>query len=397
MLSGKYWTISCMGMVLILVVACQGVSGGTPSITPSSTHSPIISPLPTVRMTMTPYCTSTTTPMSLLMTATPAAKVSPPGRILFTREYLGLRGDGPPNIYVMNADGSDQMLVARQGRHARWSPDGQWIAFECLRDGNWDVCIVGADGSGERQLTHDSMCESDIAWSPNGQIIAFVKANGVLDCIMLDSDSRDIYTVNMDGTVQTNLTDTSNCSEYFPSWSPDGRHILFVRRMLSEENPYIYVMETDGSNLMRITECRERCGWPGWSPDGQRISYATTLGEELSGLRIVDVSGTILIEIPHGERLSPNWQQVVAIDGVHLYTSQIDGSGIHQIVDLSKIVSLNWGWDLSWSPDGQWLAFTADFKIYVARSDGTQLLQLTRWESDTVYNKFCEPVWSPEQ
>jgi len=243
------------------------------------------------------------------------------------------------------------------------------------------------------------MCESDIAWSPDAQMIAFVKGSGDFDCRGVHVGSQDIYTVNVSRTAQTNLTGTSNYDEYFPSWSPDGRHILFVRRKLPEENSHVYIMDADGSNLTHIAECREGCSWPGWSLDGQRISYSTMLGEKLSGLCIVDTDGTILVEIPHGGNLSPDWQRIVTTDGAYLYISQLDGSETHQIADLSEIVSLSWVRDLSWSPDGQWLAFTADFQIYVARSDGTQLLQLTYSQEsncDTFY-KFYEPIWSPEQ
>ena len=82
------------------------------------------------------------------------------------------RRDGNAEIYVMNADGSGQRRLTRNtvgDRHPVWSPDGRRIAFES----NWQVNVMNADGSGQRRLTRNGGRNFAPAWSPDGQQIAF--------------------------------------------------------------------------------------------------------------------------------------------------------------------------------------------------------------------------------
>ena len=55
-----------------------------------------------------------------------------------------------------------------------WSPDGRKIAFVSDRDGNSEIYVMNADGSGQRRLTRNPAYDADPAWSPDGRTIAFV-------------------------------------------------------------------------------------------------------------------------------------------------------------------------------------------------------------------------------
>jgi dipeptidyl aminopeptidase/acylaminoacyl peptidase len=71
-----------------------------------------------------------------------------------------------------------------------WSPDGQMIAFESYRDGNWEVYVMNADGSGEINLTKNSAYDYEPSWSPDGKKIVFIS----------DRDGNfEIYVMNADG------------------------------------------------------------------------------------------------------------------------------------------------------------------------------------------------------
>jgi len=82
---------------------------------------------------------------------------------------------------------------------------------------------MNADGSGETRLTDDTLAFSHLAWSPDGQKIAFSRADGV--------STGDIYVVNADGSDQTKLTPTPEDFKVTvgtPLWSPDGQKIAFT-------------------------------------------------------------------------------------------------------------------------------------------------------------------------
>ena len=102
--------------------------------------------------------------------------------------------DGDSEIYVMNADGSGvSRLTDNPGRdwNPRWSPDGGRIAFTSDRDGDSEIYVMNADGSGVSRLTDNSADDHNPSWSPDGGRIAFNS----------DRDGGwEIYVMNADGS-----------------------------------------------------------------------------------------------------------------------------------------------------------------------------------------------------
>ena len=149
---------------------------------------------------------------------------SPDGRaIAFTQS-----GCGPRHyieIYVMNADGSEQRRLTRN-RGPRgipnagpdpvpspdqlaWSPDGTKIAFISERDGNWELFVMSADGSEQRRLTRNTVRDSNPVWSPDGRRIAF-------------ESNEQVSVMNADGSGQRRLTRTGGATSLLPG-RPTGR------------------------------------------------------------------------------------------------------------------------------------------------------------------------------
>lgn len=170
-------------------------------------------------------------------------------------------------IYVMNADGSAVSdlsdTTTGQDLMPAWSPDGTRIAFHSNRDGNFEVYVMLADGSGHTNLSHNVAADISPAWSPDGERIAFVS----------DRDGNaEIYVMAADGSNQTRLTDNL-AEDSYPAWSPDGAHIVFASNR--DRNFEIYVMNADGSGQTRLTDNPAEDDAPVWSADGSRILFAS--------------------------------------------------------------------------------------------------------------------------
>jgi len=95
-------------------------------------------------------------------------------------------------------------------------------------------------------------------------------------------DYTSIYVMNMDGTNRTQLTDDTQGDEY-PTWSPDGRHIAFLRG----EQEIIMVMNADGSSLIQC-EFNSRFAW---SPDGQWLAFAQKFDPRIHFFQAQDFDG----------------------------------------------------------------------------------------------------------
>ena len=116
---------------------------------------------------------------------------------------------------------------------------------------------------------------------------AFPGANGKIAFVR----SGDIWTINPDGTGQVNLTNTA-ATETNPAWSPDGNRIAFESNASGQVE--VYVMLADGSATTQVTNWEGPCCNhnvdPTWSPDGTKLAfYSEALGDALT---IINVDGT---------------------------------------------------------------------------------------------------------
>jgi len=184
-------------------------------------------------------------------------------------------------IYVMNADGSDQRaLTNTEGTNygAVWSPDGSQIAFTSERDGNPDVYVMNADGSAQTNLSRSpDSYDAGPDWSPDGRYLAYFSgAQRPQSDEYQPSGSpyrywnADLFILDMKTGARTRVTD-SDMDDVYPSWSPDGQMLAFTSSRAG--NNELYVVNIDGSDLRRITNNTFDDNAPTWMPDGNQIKY----------------------------------------------------------------------------------------------------------------------------
>jgi len=104
-------------------------------------------------------------------------------------------------ILLLSADlaGSQTRTLAVKWHNLEpaWSPDGQRIAFSSNRDGNYELYVMNADGSGQRRLTHNRPVDAGPSWSPDGKRLAFARDPWSEDLTYLDDD---VWVIDVDGT-----------------------------------------------------------------------------------------------------------------------------------------------------------------------------------------------------
>lgn len=222
------------------------------------------------------------------------------------------------------------------------------------KEGNYPkIEITNTDGTARRVLVDESFNPGYAKFSPNGRKIVFTgNKNG----------QSQIYVIDYNGGGSKLLANEGE--NVCPSWSPDGKMIVFCSKRGTYNNYEVFIMNEDGSNQQKITFDGKDKLSPVWSPDGKRIVYSKSVDPWAQELFSIKKDGTDEIRLtyltnPYG--------------GQHPYTSTPD-----------------------WSPDGERIVFcsgpTWNYEIYIMDADdGGNLKKLT----DTRNWGETFPIWSP--
>jgi Tol biopolymer transport system component len=297
------------------------------------------------------------------------------GRVAYVESALGRTGVGwGPTIVSVRLDGTSRQTLTTATRTSgdfepAWAPDGRRLSYvhstgSRLGTGTagTEIWLMNADGTRKRRLTRNALSDGSPTWSPDGRSILFVR--GRLFVGRDERPSSDLWVMDADGTHQRRITHTPEL-ELDPAWSPRGDRIAFLVAPL-----------TRSCNASRCTVGRERELWTS-APDGMRRAGGG-LGGDL---------------IPSAPSWSPDGSRLAAGTRLGLISVAADGTDPRL---------LGGGDDPAWSPDGTLLVVTDQFGV--ANFLGLQLVTVGGRSSPLTRNPApsaellidqTQPDWQP--
>ena len=292
---------------------------------------------------MTPAVAMLVAVVALLVAAAPSQAAFPGnnGKIAFATDR-----DGDHDIYVMNADGSGQTALTSStldDLDPAWSPDGKRIAFTRTRESPAysAIWVMNSDGTQESPVISSETPGDRFAqptWSPDGTQIAMQRSNGIA---LVDTDGTDFHHLTPPNPIPSDFTYTDD----EPTWSPDGTTILFSRGFDFETETSLWAIRPDGTQLRQVTtnviegEGWTHDNWPDWAPAGPRFAvYRSFSTQEFQPGLVVGTEANP----PRFDYLTPN----------------------------------DFGGMPAWAPDGTKIAYEAR-DIYVVPASGGLGVQIT--------------------
>ena len=264
-----------------------------------------------------------------------------------------------------------------------------WIAFQSLRDNNWNIYSMRADGTELRRLTDDPTEDEHPAWSPNGSLIAFDTRR---------SGHWQVFTMKPDGSEQKLLIDNARS----PAWSADGRFIAFERdwklllfTVADRSEREIVPGKLDKALIVQFNPDQPprpfnpttplntiKAFKPAFSTDGKQIAFTTDVRFpwEVAAMPLDGTTVTIVgwgrepVWLPGTDKLV--FTKEAGRGGTDIWVRSVAGGR----PSLASSLEAPWGYEYTpaVSPDGRWLVWAAagrhdplaaNFELFIRKLD----------------------------
>jgi Tol biopolymer transport system component/DNA-binding winged helix-turn-helix (wHTH) protein len=309
--------------------------------------------------------------------------------------------DSQFSIYVKLIGTEELLRLTKQAAtdfNPVWSPDGRYIAFCRIQKGENGIYIIPAIGGAERRVREAHWEKQDfddvlwlagrLSWSPDGKLLAFSDRPS-------RNEQSSIFLLSLDSLEARRLTSPSRTGgDFNPAFSPDGRTLAFNRGLS------IYTVPVSGGEEQYLSSGAQY-GWGlAWTPDGRDIVFGqagflanagwlwkiSARGDEPERLQFGQ--GGIEPSI-RGNRLAYSRQELNLNIWRRKLDSLLSAGPPDRIISSTRMES-----GPQYSPDGSKIAFESTrsgaYEVWICRSDGSDLLQLTHYDSIS-----GTPRWSP--
>ncbi len=234
-------------------------------------------------------------------------------------------------------------------RYGSYSPNGEEIVFESMRDGNWEIYVMRADGENTRRLTMHDGDDRRPSWHPSGRSILFESDR---------SGNNQFYSLELASLSIRQLTDFADGEPIFGRYSPDGNY-LAISLTEAENQSSILLVDADGEVVQQLTDNAYRNYSPQWSPDGQEIVYFSRKDTDN--------------------------------EDDEIYRNNIETGKEVRLTDWPKH-----NFCPAWSADGERIVYVTSMEgsrpeIYIMNRDGSDPIRLTENEDGETL-----PCWSPD-
>lgn len=259
--------------------------------------------------------------------------------------------------------------------------------------GDSNIWLTDDNGHDPRPLLHveANPLPLGLVWSPDGNRIAFhTEAKGNVDIYMVDTEGKNLQ----------RLTD-SESEDSFPSWHPNGQRLAFGTDR--DGNFEIYEMIVAGRALRNITNDPAKDVQPDWSHDARTIAFSSKRGRTISDIYLMDPNGGNLVNLTNhkGGDFEPTWSpddsKIAWSSSRHgngdIFVMDANGENAIQLTGFAAGLEGQWEEsDLTWAPSGKKLAHIAFMggvsSLYITDPDGED-----RFEAPDVGGVNRAPSW----